>query len=178
METYIAQISPRGDRDETFDLRELLTELAVLLVGPARKGQARVVSDLPPAAVSVTGNRYKIRQAFLHVAVAALAGVPRDGALEIHLERRNRRAVARFGTEGSGRSLGAAAGAAATPGEEQGGFGVSASSGGTQAQLWSARSLLAGLGGEVRASGANTESPVEYEVELAVTQDLGSQEKE
>jgi signal transduction histidine kinase len=175
METYIAQISPRGDRDETFDLREPLTELAVLLVGPARKGQAQVVSDLPPEAVKVSGNRHKIRQALLHAAVAALAGVPRDGALEIRLERRKGRAVVWLGAaEGSGQSIGAAAGAA-----EPGGFGVSASPGGTRAQLWSARSLLAGLGGEVRAlRSAGTEAPIAYEVELTVTQDLGSQEKE
>jgi signal transduction histidine kinase len=176
METYIAQISPRGDRDETFDLRELLSELAELLVGPARKGQARVASDLPATAVTVSGNRYQIRQALLHVAVAALAGVPRDGALEIRLERRKGRAVVRLGTaEGSGRPAGVAGtGEAAEPG----GFGVSASPGGTRAQLWSARSLLAGLGGEVRALSSDTETPLAYEVELAVTQDLGSQEKE
>jgi hypothetical protein len=171
MEAYLAQISPRGDRDETFDLRELLTELAMLLVGPARKGQARVASDLPPAAVSVTGNRHKIRQALLHVAVAALAGVPRDGALEIHLEQRNGHALMRLGAEDG--LVTRAAGE-----KDQGGFGVSVSSGGTQAQLWSARSLLAGLGGEVRALCSETEAPVAYEVELAVTQDLGSQEKE
>jgi signal transduction histidine kinase len=172
METYIAQISPRGDRDETFDLRELLTELATLLVGPARKGQARVVCELPPAPVTVTGNRYRIRQALLHVAVAALAGVPRDSALEICLERRKGRAVVRLGAEGSSPAAGAQAA------QEPGGFGVSASPGGTQAQLWSARSILAGLGGAARALKSETETPLAYEVELAVTQDLGSQEKE
>jgi signal transduction histidine kinase len=169
METYIAQISPRGDRDETFDLREPLNELAVLLVGPARKGQAQVVSDLPPQAVTVSGNRHKIRQALLHAAVAALAGVPRDGALEIRLERRKGRAVVR---------LGAAEGTGTAEVKEPDTFGVSASPGGTRAQLWSARSLLAGLGGEVRAVRSGTGAPFAYEVELAVTQDLGSQEKE
>lgn len=168
METYIAQISPRGDRDETFDLREPLNELAVLLVGPARKGQAQVVSDLPEEAV-VTGNRHKIRQALLHVAVAALAGVPRDGALEIRLEHRNGHAVARFG---------AVEETEAAETKELDVFGVSASPGGTRAQLWCARSLLASLGGEVRALGSGNEAPLAYEVELAVTQDLGFQEKE
>jgi len=178
METYLAQISPRGDREETFDLRELLAELAALLVGPARKGQARVVSELPPDPVTVTGNRHRIRQALLPVAVAALAVVPRDGALEIRLERRRGRAVARLGAEGSGHLVGAAAGTAAGTAEESGEFGVAASPDGTRAQLWSARALLVDLGGEVRALKSETGAPFAYEVELAVTQDLGSQEKE
>src|SRR5262249_27453528 len=89
LESYIAQISPRDDRDETLDLREPVGDLAGLLTGPARKQQARVVAELPEGPVKVTGNRHLIRQALLHLAVAALGGVPRDGALEIRLESRD-----------------------------------------------------------------------------------------
>lgn len=167
LETYIAQISPRGDRDETFDLREPVGELAALLVGPARKQQARVVSEVPEAGVPVVGNRFLIRQALLHVAVAALAGVPRDGALEIRLERRGGRAWLRIGAAGDG----------AAPGTGLAGFGISASPRGTEAQMWAARNILAGLGGEVRAVDTPGTAPA-YEVELDVTQVTGSQEKE
>jgi signal transduction histidine kinase len=183
LETYIAQISPRGDRDETFDLREPVGELAALLVGPARKQQARVVAAGAEAPVTVTGNRYLIRQALLHVAVAALAGVPRNGALEIRLERRNEQARVSIGAEGGAEGTAAvpAASSAALPEippePKAPAFGIAASAQGTRAQLWAARSILAGLGGEVRSLGASG-APAAYEVELAVTQDFGSQEKE
>jgi signal transduction histidine kinase len=161
LESYIAQISPRGDRDETFDLREPVGELAALLVGPARKQQARVVPQMPESPVRVTGNRHQIRQALLHVAVAALGGVARDGALEIRLESRGGKARVRFASSGPA--------AAPTAG--------AASPCGTQAQLWAARSILAGLGGEVRTPDSSGDGPA-YEVELQSTQDSGSQEKE
>jgi signal transduction histidine kinase len=172
METYIAQISPRGDREETLDLREPLTELAALLVGPARKQQARVAAELPEAPVRVSGNRFLIRQAFLHLAVAALGGVQRDGVLEIRLERRNGRAQVRFATNAATMETSGAEAAGRRPG-----FGISASPRGTEAQLWAARGIVAGLGGEVRELGT-AGAPAAYEVELTVAQDIGSQEKE
>ena len=90
LETFLLYISPRGDREETFDLRELAEELAALLVAPARKQQAQVRTELPEGAVPVAGNRYLLRQALLHLALAALAGVPRQGALHVLLDRRGR----------------------------------------------------------------------------------------
>jgi len=161
LESYIAQISPRGDRDETFDLREPVGELAALLVGPARKQQARVAPQMPESPVRVTGNRHQIRQALLHVAVAALGGVARDGALEIGLESRGGKALVRFAS--SGPATASTAGAASPCG--------------TQAPLWAAGSILAGLGGEVRPPDSSGDRPA-YEVELQSTQDSGSQEKE
>ena len=169
LETYIAQISPRGDRDEALDLRELLGELAALLIGPARKGQARIAADLPAAAVRVTANRYLLRQGLLHLTVAALATVPRDGELAIRLARGGGRARV---------SLGGGAGAATAADTPEGpGFGLAASARGTQAQLWAARAILADLGGEVRAVDT-AGGPRAYEVELPLTEDPGLQEKE
>ena len=57
MEIYIAHISPRGDRTEILDLRELIEELAVLLAGPARKQQVQVHSELPGEPLFVAVNR-------------------------------------------------------------------------------------------------------------------------
>jgi len=173
LESYIAQVSPRGDRDETFDLREPVGELAGLLVGPARKQQARVAPHLPESPVRVTGNRHQIRQALLHVGVAAMGSVGRDGALEIRLEQQGGKARLTF--EGSGPAPVQTAPATQTAGDAQ--FGISPSPCGTQAQLWAARSILAGLGGEVRSQEPSGDRPA-YEVELPSTQDAGSQEKE
>ncbi|HEX7182726.1 MAG TPA: hypothetical protein VF756_12855 [Thermoanaerobaculia bacterium] len=158
METFIAQISPRGDRDETLDLREPLQELAELLVGPARKQQVKVSSTLPDAPVMADSNRYLLRQALLHLSLATLGTIPRDGTLEIGLEPQGARARIRLsGTPG------AAGGTGAAPAP---GFDIRPSSKGTLAGLWVAREILAGLGGEVRVLDSG-EGPQAYEVELA-----------
>lgn len=176
METFIAQISPRGDRDESMDLREPLEELAALLVGPARKQQVRVTTDLPAGKVMVFGNRYLLRQALLHISLAALGTVPRDGILEIGLEagpetgeggRSGRARVRIVGNTGN------VAGAGPDPAP---GFDVRVSEKGTQAQLWVARSILASQGGKVRPLLVDGE-PRAYEIELTL-QDTVSQEKE
>lgn len=174
METFIAQISPRGDRDESMDLREPLEELAALLVGPARKQQVRVTTDLPSGKVMVFANRYLLRQALLHISLAALGTVPRDGILEIGLEagetvggRSGRVRVRIVGNTGN------VAGAGPDPAP---GFDVRVSEKGTQAQLWVARSILASQGGEVRPLLVDGE-PRAYEVDLTL-QDTVSQEKE
>jgi signal transduction histidine kinase len=159
IETYIAQISPRSDRDETFDLREAVEELAALLVGPARKQQARTVAAVPETPVAFTGNRYLLRQALLHLAVVALADVPRDGALEIRLESRGELASIRIGPGGA-------------PVTER---PVPAPTEGDQ--LRAARSLLADLGGAVHAVREHGALPA-YEVELSVTWKSSSREKE
>ncbi len=112
MENFLAYISPRGDRDETLDLRELAEELAALLVAPARKQQARVESELPAEPVPVDANRYLLRQALLHLALAALTGVPRQGALHVLLARQDGRARLRlFGVRGADSPAEADAGA-------------------------------------------------------------------
>lgn len=170
METFIAQISPRGDRDESMDLREPLEELAALLVGPARKQQVRVTTDLPTSKVMVFGNRYLLRQALLHISLAALGTVPRDGILEIGLEAGPESGRARIRIEGN---AGNVAGAGPDPAP---GFDVRVSEKGTQAQLWVARSILASQGGEVRPVLVEGE-PRAYEVDLTL-QDTVSQEKE
>jgi signal transduction histidine kinase len=182
METFIAQISPRGDRDESMDLREPLEELAALLIGPARKQQVRVTTDLPTGKVMVFGNRYLLRQALLHISLAALGTVPRDGILEIGLEASPESGLGTRPT-GDGRSgraririegnSGNVAGAGPDPAP---GFDVRVSEKGTQAQLWVARSILASQGGEVRPVLVEGE-PRAYEVDLTL-QDTVSQEKE
>jgi signal transduction histidine kinase len=168
METFIAQISPRGDRDETLDLREPLEELAALLVGPARKQQARVETHLPAEKIEVHGNRYLLRQALLHLALAVLGTVPRDGVLAIDLEAAGGRARLRLAGE---------TGSVEGPGPEPApGFEIRATEKGTEAQLWVARSILATQGGEVRPADS-VEGPQAYDIEWML-QETVSQEKE
>ncbi|HEX4965079.1 MAG TPA: hypothetical protein VF173_30000 [Thermoanaerobaculia bacterium] len=168
LEIFLAHISPRGDRQETLDLKELAGELAVLLVGPARKQQARVEAELPPEPVMLEGNRFLLRQALLHLSLAALAGVPKQGTLYVSLEQEDGHARLRLHGAAGPESPAAAAEASAAPAP---GFGLRLSSEGAVAQLWVARSILAAHGGEVRALGPAGVSAAgamqAYEVELA-----------
>jgi signal transduction histidine kinase len=169
MEIFLAHISPRGDRQETLDLRELTEELSALLVGPARKQQARVETELPPEPVPVDGNRFLLRQALLHLALAALAGVPKQGTLQVNLEREDGRARLRLhGAAGPD----SPAVASETNVEPAPGFELRLSPEGAIAQLWAARSIVAAHGGEVRAArpaGISAAGPMQaYEVDLAI----------
>jgi signal transduction histidine kinase len=169
MEIFLAHISPRGDRQETLDLRELTEELAALLVGPARKQQARVETELPSGPVPVDGNRFLLRQAFLHLALAALAGVPKQGTLQVSLERED--GLARLRLHGAAGPDSPAV-AAETNVEPAPGFELRLSPEGAIAQLWAARSIVAAHGGEVRAAGPagiSAAGPMQaYEVDLEI----------
>jgi signal transduction histidine kinase len=181
LEIYLLYISPRGDRDETFDLRELAEELAALLVAPARKQQAQVRTDLPEGPVPVAGNRYVLRQALLHLSVAALTGVPRQGALHVLLDRRDGRARLRlYGVAGEAETGNPAASppAAVAASVPVPGFELSVSAAGSAAQLWVAREIVAALGGEARAAGpegaAAAGGAQAYEVELPISENPGN----
>lgn len=184
LETFLAFISPRSDKTETLDVRELAGELASLLVAPARKQQVQVKTELPGEPVMATGNRYLLRQALLHLSLAALAGVPKQGTLYVHLEP-----VSDGGDRGDRARLRVhgAAGAdspAETPPPEAPvpGFDLRFSPGGALAQLWVARAILAAHGGEVRAAGPAGDSaaggPRAYEVELTILGNPGTGKKE
>jgi signal transduction histidine kinase len=170
LETFLAFISPRSDKIETIDLRELAEELSSLLVAPARKQQVQVRAELPEQPLPAAGNRYLLRQALLHLALAALTGVAKQGILHVHLERMDGRALLRvYGAPGvGGQPEGGTQEAAAK------GFDLRFSPGGAQAQLWVARSILAAHGGEARtvAPAEAAGDPQAYEIELAV---LGNQ---
>ncbi len=152
MEIYIAHISPRGDRTEVLDLRELIDELVVLLTGPARKQQVALCSDMPEAPLFVEVNRYLFRQALLHLSLTALSDVPKEGTIELCVERRGNLAWVRI--EGKPSLSEAAAG-----------FDIHFSPSGTVAPIYAARALVSSQGGEVRLS---TGSPQAYEIDLAV----------
>jgi signal transduction histidine kinase len=162
MEIFIAHISPRGDRTENLDLRELMEELSVLLTGPARKQQVQVRLQLPEAPVPVEVNRYLLRQTLLHLSLAALTDVPKEGALELRLERRGDRAWMRVAGTPPGSAAGSASGGS-------GGFDIRFSPAGALAQLHVARGILASQGGKVQPG----EAPQSYEIELTATGNKG-----
>ncbi len=173
LEIFLAHTSPRGDRTEPMDLREVVEELASLLVAPARKQQVQVHSELLDDKVMLEGNRYLLRQALLHVALAALAPVPRQGTLEVQLdlgEDDDRRAVLRLA--GSAPEEGDSAPAAPAISEEPG-FGIRFSSGGTMAQLYIARAILAAQGGDLRVSSGPLPS---FEVEWVIPDTVSEKE--
>jgi signal transduction histidine kinase len=182
LEIFLAHISPRGDKYETLDLRELTEELAALLVGPARKQQARVETDLPAEPVRVEGNRFLLRQALLHLALAALAGVPKQGTLHLSLERQDGRARFRVHGASGPDSPVMSAGTAEASGEPAPGFDLRVSPEGARAQLWVARSIVAAHGGEARATGpagVSAAGPAQaYEVELALAANSQFENKE
>jgi len=178
LETFLAYISPRSDKNETFDLRELAEELAALLVAPARKQQVQVKAELPDQPATAEGNRYLLRQALLHLALAALAGVPKQGMLYVRLEPADGRARLRvYGAAGEDSPA-----APETPSAPAPGFDLRFSPGGAVAQLWVAREILAAHGGEARVSGpagdAEAGGPRAYEVELTLLRNPSLEKKE
>ncbi len=157
LEIFLAHISPRGDRLETLDLRELVEEFASLLVAPARKQQVQVQADLPDDTLSLEGNRYLLRQALLHLGLAALARIPKQGTLEVGLEAMEESARIWIGGDADPE-------APPVPG-----FDIGFSGEGSLAQLWVARAILAAHGGEVRTPEPSG-SPEAFEVELRVSE--------
>lgn len=151
LEIFLAHISPRGDRRETIDLREAAQELATLLRPPARKLLARVEVVAPDVAAPVTVQRNQLRQALLHTGLAALNELPREGMLEIRVERASAHARLRIAATAPGGGQGPMP----SPGPRLG-AGPSFSAAGTEARLEVAASLLAGNGGALReARGAS-----------------------
>lgn len=96
LELFLAHVSPRGERQETLDWREPAQDLAALLRPPAHKQQAQIELLLPDTAVPIVAHRYLLRQALLHLGLAILERVPRDGTLEIRLDRLPARARLRI----------------------------------------------------------------------------------
>jgi hypothetical protein len=133
----------------------------VLLTGPARKQQVQVRLQLPESPVPVEVNRYLLRQTLLHLSLAALTDVPKEGVLELRLERRGDRAWMRV--------AGTPPGSSAPGSTGSGGFDIRFSPAGALAQLHVARGILASQGGEVRPGDA----PQSYEIELTATGNKG-----
>ncbi len=129
----------------------------MLLTGPTRKQQVQVHIEMPDDSVPVEANRYLLRQALLHLSVAALEGLPRESLLEFLLERMDGRACLTIHGLLPGEEPGG------EPDPEDSGFDKGFSSPGTTTQLNVAREILAEQGARVQSG-----SPRVHEIELTV----------
>ncbi len=157
LEIFLSQTSGRGDRTETFDLREPVQELVALLVPPGRKIQVQMTSTLPDQPVTIAANRWQLRQALLQVGVAALARIAHPGRL-----------AATLTATGDGHARLTLTGPAALEGAREASFEIDLADRGEAepARLYVARALLAAQGGELRPISAGDEAG--FEVELPI----------
>jgi signal transduction histidine kinase len=159
LELFLAHISPRGERLEELDLREPARDLAALLRPPARKQQSQIEVLMPDAPVTVQTQRYQLRQALLHLGLTALEQVPRDGTLEIRLERLPARARLRIS-------------ATVPPGGAVEAPEPRFAAAGTEARLAVARGILASFGGTARPLSATPRCVAAFELELPLSESV------
>lgn len=85
LEIWLAQTAERTQEVEDCDLRELLGELAALLVPPGRKRQVQIAWHPPEEAANVAARRSALKQALLLFGLAALEAAPRGTSLALGL---------------------------------------------------------------------------------------------
>ena len=181
MENFLAYISPRGDRDETLDLRELAEELAALLVAPARKQQARVETELPASRCRWTATAICCGRRSSTSRSPPWPACPGRGRSTCSWSAQDGRARLRLYGVAGARTARRSAGSA--PPEPR-----SRRPGSTSAFRRAARSPSSGwrarssplYGGEARAAGpegALPGAPQAYEVELTISENPGNGNK-
>ncbi len=82
----LADTTPAGSGREEFDVRATLQEIERLLLPQARLQHVALEAQLPGTAVRVAGQRDRLKQAILNVAINALESMSDGGALELILE--------------------------------------------------------------------------------------------
>jgi signal transduction histidine kinase len=82
----LADTTPAGSGREEFDVRATLQEIERLLLPQARLQHVALEAQLPGAAVRIAGQRDRLKQAILNVAINALESMSDGGALELILE--------------------------------------------------------------------------------------------
>jgi two-component system sensor histidine kinase HydH len=83
LRAMLEQKEPIASVAGTFDLREVIPEIARLLLPPARRQRVEVQLDLPDDAVAVAGYRDRIKQALLNLALRGLEAMPDGGRLRM-----------------------------------------------------------------------------------------------
>jgi signal transduction histidine kinase len=100
--TMLEQKEPLGSASGAFDLREVIQEIARLLLPQARRQRVETKLDLPADAVTVTGYRDRVKQALLNLAIRALEAMPDGGRLAIGCAVQGTAAVVTVEDNGSG----------------------------------------------------------------------------
>jgi len=82
----LADTTPAGSGREEFDVRATLREIERLLLPQARLQHVALEAQLPGTAVRIAGQRDRLKQAILNIAINALEAMSDGGALELILE--------------------------------------------------------------------------------------------
>lgn len=88
LEILLAETTPAGGGRQEFDARAMVREIERLLEPQARLQHVTFETHLPEVAVRIAGQRDRLKQAILNVALNALDAMPEGGALEMRLEAR------------------------------------------------------------------------------------------
>jgi signal transduction histidine kinase len=82
----LAETTPAGRGREEFDARAMVEEIERLLLPQARLQHVALEARLPGTALRIAGQRDRLKQAILNVAINALEAMADGGALELRLE--------------------------------------------------------------------------------------------
>jgi signal transduction histidine kinase len=86
LRTLLAETTPAGRGREEFDARAVVEEIERLLLPQARLQHVALEARLPGSAMRIAGQRDRLKQAILNVAINALEAMSDGGALEMRLE--------------------------------------------------------------------------------------------
>jgi signal transduction histidine kinase len=81
----LAETTPAGRGREEFDARAIVEEIERLLLPQARLQHVALEAHLPGTALRIAGQRDRLKQAILNVAINALEAMSDGGALELRL---------------------------------------------------------------------------------------------
>ena len=98
----LAETTPAGSGREEFDVRATIQEIERLLLPQARLQHVALEAQLPGTAVRIAGQRDRLKQAILNVAINALDAMSEGGALEMSLEALPEEAEVRISDTGPG----------------------------------------------------------------------------
>lgn len=85
LETMLDPREPLAMAPQSFDLREIVREIVVLLAPQARSQRVELKVQLPEGAAAVEGYRDRLKQALLNIAINGLEAMPHGGRLALDM---------------------------------------------------------------------------------------------
>jgi signal transduction histidine kinase len=102
LKTLLQQAVAPSASVEQFDLRDLIDDLATLLGPQARHQHVDIDTQVPGESVAFSGQRDRLKQALLNIAINALEAMPRGGQMTMALQRHDGEARIWFIDSGPG----------------------------------------------------------------------------